>query len=61
MSFSDIGLPNDVFQYLKWTFPLALFTNYYDSSKFLTLNSSHISDRDVKRGSVGENTLQVGR
>jgi hypothetical protein len=61
-SFSDIGIVEDVFQYLKWTFPLALFSDYYDSPNFLTGGESqNFSKLNLNGGSIGYNTRLVGR
>jgi hypothetical protein len=60
-SFSDIALPSDVFQYLRSTFPLALFTDYYDSPFFLNADTASLTEQDLKTGSVGNNTRLIGR
>ena len=62
MSFADIGVIADVFQYLKWTFPLALFTDYYDSPRWArTASPYNFSNLRLNTGSVGPNTRLVGR
>ena len=61
-SFSDIGIVDEVFEYLKWTFPLALFSDYYDNPNFLTGGASqNLSKLNFNGGSIGHNTRLVGR
>jgi hypothetical protein len=62
MSFSDIGVVDDVVQYLKWTFPLSLFTDYYDSAMFLPGGASQdLSKLRHNSGMIGQNTRLIGR
>lgn len=62
MSFADIGLISDVFQYLKWTFPLAIFTDYYETPRWppagLPYNFSNLA---LNTGSLGAHTRLIGR
>jgi hypothetical protein len=62
MSFADIGLISDVFQYLKWTFPLAIFTDYYETPRWPPAGSPYnFSNLVLNTGSVGAHTRLIGR
>ena len=62
MSFKDIGLVTDVFQYLKWTFPLALFTDYYDRPVWASPGATYnFSNLRLNNGVVGYSTQLIGR